>query len=49
MARGSGRFIDVPELDRAEWIDTDAARIKLVRGQVPILDALIERVTGSGD
>jgi predicted NUDIX family NTP pyrophosphohydrolase len=47
--RGSGRLIDVPEMDRAEWVDTDAARAKLVRGQVPVLDALLERVTGTGD
>ncbi len=47
--RGSGRLIDVPEMDRAEWVDTDAAREKLVRGQVPVLDALLALVTGTGD
>lgn len=43
--RGSGQIIDVPEMDRVEWVDTDAARVKLVRGQVPMVDALLKRVT----
>lgn len=41
--RGSGRVLDVPEIDRAEWFPEPTARIKLVKGQVPILDALAER------
>ena len=36
----SGRFQDFPEIDRAEWFDLDSARQKLVRGQIPFLDAL---------
>jgi predicted NUDIX family NTP pyrophosphohydrolase len=42
--RGSGRMIDVPEIDDLAWIGIDAARAKLVRGQVPVLDALLERI-----
>jgi predicted NUDIX family NTP pyrophosphohydrolase len=42
--RGSGQFIDVPEIDRAEWVDVARARSRLVRGQVPALDELVGRV-----
>lgn len=38
--RGSGRILDVPEVDRAEWFTEPVAREKLVKGQVPLLDAL---------
>jgi predicted NUDIX family NTP pyrophosphohydrolase len=37
----SGRKILVPEADRAEWFDPGEARRKLLRGQIPILDALL--------
>jgi predicted NUDIX family NTP pyrophosphohydrolase len=37
---GSGRMMDFPEVDRAGWFDLDHARVKLVKGQVPFLDAL---------
>lgn len=39
--RGSGRMQDFPEVDRAEWVSVDVAREKLVKGQVPVLDALL--------
>lgn len=42
--RASGRFLEVPEIDRADWFDLEVARRKLVRGQVPILDALVSAV-----
>jgi predicted NUDIX family NTP pyrophosphohydrolase len=38
--RGSGRTQEFPEVDRAEWVTIDVAREKLVKGQLPILDAL---------
>jgi predicted NUDIX family NTP pyrophosphohydrolase len=41
----SGRRQEFPEVDRAGWFDLAAARRKLNRGQVPLLDAL-ERVAG---
>lgn len=36
----SGRTEEFPEADRAGWFDMDAAAVKLLRGQVPILAAL---------
>jgi predicted NUDIX family NTP pyrophosphohydrolase len=38
--RGSGRLADFPEIDRVAWFSIDAARAKLVAGQVPFLDRL---------
>jgi predicted NUDIX family NTP pyrophosphohydrolase len=38
--RGSGRMQEFPEVDRAEWVTVDVAREKLVKGQLPVLDAL---------
>ena len=40
----SGRRQSFPEIDRAEWVTVDVARAKLVKGQVPALDALLARV-----
>jgi predicted NUDIX family NTP pyrophosphohydrolase len=37
----SGREASFPEVDRAEWFAPAAARVKLVKGQVPILDAFL--------
>ncbi|MFE5837027.1 NUDIX domain-containing protein [Arthrobacter sp. NPDC056493] len=42
--KGSGTVQDFPEIDRAEWIAESEARIKLVKGQLPILDALLEHL-----
>jgi predicted NUDIX family NTP pyrophosphohydrolase len=39
----SGRMQDFPEIDRAQWFDLAAARRKLNRGQLPLLDALAHR------
>src|SRR5215203_2187620 len=36
----SGRQAEFPEVDRAAWFDLATARQKLVRGQVPLIDAL---------
>jgi predicted NUDIX family NTP pyrophosphohydrolase len=38
--RGSGRMQEFPEVDRAEWVTVEVAREKLVKGQLPLLDAL---------
>lgn len=46
--RGSGRRQSFPEVDRAEWLGLDAAREKLVAGQVPFLDMLRERAVAPG-
>jgi predicted NUDIX family NTP pyrophosphohydrolase len=36
----SGQVQEFPEMDRAEWMTTERAAEKLVKGQVPILAAL---------
>jgi predicted NUDIX family NTP pyrophosphohydrolase len=41
----SGRLQSFPEIDRAQWFTLDEAREKLVKGQLPALDAL-ERLAG---
>ena len=38
----SGRVQEFPEVDRAAWVTVDEARTKLVRGQVPLLDRLLD-------
>lgn len=40
--RGSGRLQQFPELDRAGWFPLDQAAVKLVKGQIPILQALLD-------
>jgi predicted NUDIX family NTP pyrophosphohydrolase len=42
----SGRVQEFPEIDRAGWFGLDAARSKLVTGQVPFLDRLRDRISG---
>jgi predicted NUDIX family NTP pyrophosphohydrolase len=44
--RGSGTVRDFPEIDDARWVSLAEARVKLVRGQLPVLDALEERLAG---
>lgn len=36
----SGRMQEFPELDDARWFTIEAARKKVVKGQLPVLDAL---------
>jgi predicted NUDIX family NTP pyrophosphohydrolase len=40
--RGSGRVQTFPEIDRAAWLDIETARRKLVSGQRPFLDRLLD-------
>ena len=42
----SGRQAEFPEVDRAEWFTIDAAREKLTKGQVSLLDQLTALVNG---
>ncbi|MDI3194749.1 NUDIX domain-containing protein [Pseudarthrobacter sp. AL07] len=42
--RGSGIIQDFPEVDDARWVTETDARGKLVKGQLPILDALLQRL-----
>ena len=46
--RGSGRMRSFPEIDRAEWMTPDLARTKLVKGQIPVIDAFVRDVLGGG-
>ena len=45
---GSGRLRAFPEVDDARWVGLAEARVKLVRGQVPVLDALAEVLRAEG-
>lgn len=43
--RGSGRVREYPEVDRVAWLPVGAARIKLLKSQLPFLDRLpVDRV-----
>lgn len=42
--RGSGRLQEFPEVDRAAWVPVAVAKEKLVKGQVPVMDALVEHL-----
>lgn len=44
LPRGSGRFVEVPEVDDARWVTVDEARELLVAGQVAALDRLLVAV-----
>ena len=35
---------EFPEIDRAAWFGLDEARSKLLKGQVPFLDRLLEEL-----
>ena len=43
--RNSGRILRFPEIDRAGWFDLETARTKLVKGQRPFLDRLVEQLS----
>ena len=45
---GSGRLREFPEVDDARWVGLAEARVKLVRGQVPVLDALAAVLRAEG-
>lgn len=40
----SGRMQEFPEIDRAEWFGLSEARVKVVAGQLPVLDELERRM-----
>ena len=40
--RGSGVMQSFPEVDRAGWFSVEEARTKLIAGQVPLLDRLLD-------
>jgi predicted NUDIX family NTP pyrophosphohydrolase len=43
----SGKMIEIPEVDRAEWFGLEAAREKINAGQVELLDRLAELLGSS--
>jgi predicted NUDIX family NTP pyrophosphohydrolase len=42
---GSGRRQAFPEVDRAEWFDLEAARSKVLSGQIELIDRLQKETT----
>jgi predicted NUDIX family NTP pyrophosphohydrolase len=42
----SGKWIQIPEVDRAEWFRLDEAREKINPAQVALIDRLVEREEG---
>lgn len=42
--RGSGTIRKFPEIDRVAWLSVSEARLKLLKGQQPLLDQLMERL-----
>jgi predicted NUDIX family NTP pyrophosphohydrolase len=42
---GSGRVAEFPEVDRVEWVSLGLARTKLLKGQVPFLDRLMDAIS----
>ncbi len=41
LPKGSGRFVEFPEIDRVAWVSVADAREKLLAGQRPLLDQLM--------
>nr|WP_041783004.1 NUDIX domain-containing protein [Mycolicibacterium chubuense] len=44
--KGSGVLKEFPEIDRIGWFDVPTARVKLLKGQRPLLDALEAALRG---
>jgi predicted NUDIX family NTP pyrophosphohydrolase len=38
--KGSGKTQSFPEVDRARWFDLDKAKVKILKGQVGLLEQL---------
>ncbi|HWD56421.1 MAG TPA: NUDIX domain-containing protein [Acidimicrobiales bacterium] len=45
--KGSGNRREFPEVDRVEWMSVARARSKLLKGQVPFLDQLVDELAGT--
>ncbi len=41
----SGKRIEVPEVDRAEWFDAATAKEKILTYQAPLIEALIKKIS----
>src|SRR6476660_1877046 len=44
--KGSGNIREYPEIDRVGWFSVAAARLKLLKGQQPLLDRLLAALEG---
>jgi predicted NUDIX family NTP pyrophosphohydrolase len=42
--KNSGKIAEYPEVDRAGWFDLDDARKKILKGQVALLDRLVDLI-----
>ena len=42
--KGSGRIRTLPEVDRVAWVPVATARVKLLKGQLPLLERLLTAV-----
>ena len=40
----SGKWIEVPEVDRAEWFSVDDVKQKIIRGQWPLVEELLKKL-----
>ncbi len=40
----SAKFVDIPEIDRADWFSLPEAAEKITRGQGPIIEALVRKL-----
>lgn len=45
--KGSGKVRSYPELDRVSWFAVADARVKLLKGQLPLLEELVARLSAS--
>jgi predicted NUDIX family NTP pyrophosphohydrolase len=43
----TGRMVDFPEVDRAEWFEPELARVKINPAQAPLIDRLLEALSGA--
>ena len=46
--KGSGQMREFPEIDRASWMTAGQAAAMLVKGQVPIIEALADYLRTHG-
>ena len=46
--KGSGRVREFPEVDRVDWVPAAVARVKLLKGQLPFLDSLMDHPSVAG-
>jgi len=43
----SGKYQQFPEMDRAAWFSVKEAEMKMIEGQTPLLDELLEKLSSS--